>query len=282
MKPKISVNLAVHYDLNYLEKCLKSILKQDYPDFEILLVLDIDSSKMNRSDKDKAERGRSEFNQILENIAKENYRKIQIRPVFIQPCSIGVARQTGVSYSKGEIIAFIDPDIILPDEKWLEMMTAPFLNPDINVVWTLGTFHREDPAIVRYSILCSPYHEKMVPGTGCTLIRKSAIVKAGGFRDLPGGEDGDLVTRLQGRFEYMPDCLVYHYHAVTISKYLWKHYRNARKAPVLRIHNTPSSRDLFGWIKKARDDPAWLLHPFMVPMKLGALMTARLVRRIKN
>lgn len=282
MKPGVSINIAVHYDFFFLEECLKSIVIQERDDFEILLIVDIDPQGMNLTEKEKAEKGLSVFNGIIENIEKINNGKVQIRSFFIAPCSIGVARQKGVEFSSGDIVVFIDPDCILPDEKWLGRIISPFNDPDISVVWTLGAFHRNDPVIMRYSILSNPYHEKMVPGTGHTAIRKSAIIQAGGFHDLPGGEDKDLINRLSGKFIYMPNLGVYHYHALTLSKFLWKHYRNARKAPLIKIEAEPAPKDLFSWIFKSKEDPAWLLHPFIVPLKLAIIIVARAVRKIKG
>jgi len=65
-------------------------------------------------------------------------------------------------------------------------------------------------------------------GSGHTNLRKAAILDAGGFRDMPAGEDIDLTHRLVGMgyvLVYLDD-LVFHLHATTYGEYMRKYTRD--------------------------------------------------------
>ena len=161
---------------------------------------------------------------LLDSIHTQDYPDTE---VLIEPWgTIGQARQWGVDRATGDLIAFVDSDCVLPNPDWLNKMVAPFSSEGVVLTWTLGAYHDDDPWIMKYSIDSRPYLPGMIPGTGHTLIRRQAILDAGGFRDLRACEDKDLIRRLKGEFVYVPDARVYHYHATTIRQFLYKKFRN--------------------------------------------------------
>lgn len=92
---KISIIIPVYNNEKYLEKCLKSIVDQDFDDYEIICVNDgsIDNSLT-----------------ILQNYQK-HYKRIKV--INQENRGPGGARNTGINYAKGKYIVFIDSDDFL-------------------------------------------------------------------------------------------------------------------------------------------------------------------------
>lgn len=101
--PLISVIVPIYNAENSLEKCLNSILNQTYYNLQIILVDD--------GSKDAS----------LEIC--EKYRKKDSRVIVVHQDNGGAssARNTGISYSNGEFVSFIDSD------DWIESETYEYL-----------------------------------------------------------------------------------------------------------------------------------------------------------
>ena len=71
------------------------------------------------------------------------------------PLKTGEAGKTaGIKAAKGDVIALVDSDNILPDPGWFERMLAPFSDSEILAVEPIEyTCRREDPALTRYFAL---------------------------------------------------------------------------------------------------------------------------------
>ena len=82
-------------------------------------------------------------------------REYGVETVTDNPLKTGEAGKTaGIKAAKGDVIALIDSDNILPDSHWFERMLAPFADPDILATEPLEyTCRREDPPLTRYFAL---------------------------------------------------------------------------------------------------------------------------------
>lgn len=89
---KISVVLPIYNVIEYLDDCVKSILAQSYPTFELILVDD----------------GSTDGSQTL----CDQYKQIDERITVIHQKNGGLsaARNTGIRYAHGQYITFIDSD----------------------------------------------------------------------------------------------------------------------------------------------------------------------------
>ena len=229
--------------------------------------------------------------ELLEQLKRQT---VECEILLMGGRGIGQARRRGVEQAKCDIIAFIDSDCLLPSDTWIEQMLAPFADPEVTITHTLGTFLPEDPMVMRYAVLSRPYTEGMAPGTGHTLVRKSAILEAGNFSDVPGCEDRLLFDKMDGKFVFMPGLEVRHFHAVTIGGFLTKQlrcklhcdqiakdnphyfyndyqarqYRNAQ----IRYNTTRFFRVFLG-----KEDTAWLLWPIMA---VGQLFITRFWHKV--
>lgn len=91
-QPLISVIVPVYNVEKYLRRCLRSIYEQTYKNIEIVLVDD----------------GSTDVSlQLLEEYAKKDSRAKIIRQ---KNMGLSAARNTGIRYSKGEYLTFIDSD----------------------------------------------------------------------------------------------------------------------------------------------------------------------------
>lgn len=82
-------------------------------------------------------------------------RRMGVDRVVGNPLKTGEAGKTaGIQAATGELIALVDSDNILPDERWLEQMIAPFRDADIVASEPIEyTSRRGDPALTRYFAL---------------------------------------------------------------------------------------------------------------------------------
>ena len=90
--PLISVIVPVYNAQDYLERCLRSLADQDYPDFEVLLV---DDGSTDRS------------GGICEDWSGKDPRFIACRK---ENGGVSDARNYGLDSCSGEYIAFVDAD----------------------------------------------------------------------------------------------------------------------------------------------------------------------------
>ncbi|MFA4870846.1 MAG: glycosyltransferase family 2 protein [Pedobacter sp.] len=218
----ISVVVLTKNSKRHLIECIESILKQDYK-FDVI-VIDA-SSNDGTTDILYEYKNGTEIPFTIENV-----------PEFV---TIGKARSIGLEKATGNIIAWIDSDVELPDEKWLGNMVKEFDDMGVGGVVTLAKCRDSDPAILKkihgrfeYSNRIIDINNYFVVGTGSTLIRKDLINKVGGFRDVWSMEDVAVtrsIMELGYKFVYRSDQKVYHYYVDSYWGYLRKRERAFRK-----------------------------------------------------
>ena len=99
-KNLVSVIMPFYKNLSLLKKSLKSVLKQSYNNFEIIIINDNPKKNLNLALK----------SMLI------NSKKIKIINNKIN-CGAGLSRNKGIKYSKGEYIAFLDSDDIWNKKK---------------------------------------------------------------------------------------------------------------------------------------------------------------------
>ena len=108
--PKISVIVPVYNVENYLRECVESILKQEYIDFELLLIDDgsTDSS-----------------GEICDEYIKKDSR---VKVYHTLNHGVSSARNLGIERSKAPWICFVDSDDLI-DKKYLSVFRVDELLP---------------------------------------------------------------------------------------------------------------------------------------------------------
>jgi glycosyltransferase involved in cell wall biosynthesis/SAM-dependent methyltransferase len=110
--PSVSVVICTYNRAKYLERCIKSLKEQTYPNFEMIVV--------NGPSTD-------ETAQVL-----DKYQEIQVvRQEELNGLSF--ARNLGIAAANGEIIAFIDDDAVA-DENWIEYLVAGYTDDSVGGV----------------------------------------------------------------------------------------------------------------------------------------------------
>jgi glycosyltransferase EpsJ len=102
--PKFSVVIPVYNAEMYLDRCLHSLLIQNYDDYEIILIDDGSTDKSG---------------QICDLYAKENSN---IRVIHGENEGLGIARNKGMRKSRGEYIVFVDNDDYV-EENYFEILS---------------------------------------------------------------------------------------------------------------------------------------------------------------
>lgn len=100
----VSVVICTYNRAKYLDKCILSLKKQTYPNFEIIVV--------NGPSKDETDQILNEYPEI-----------ILIKQTELNGLSF--ARNLGIERSNGEILAFIDDDAIA-DENWIKYLVEGY------------------------------------------------------------------------------------------------------------------------------------------------------------
>ena len=82
-------------------------------------------------------------------------KKFAVDTITSNPLKTGEAgKAAGIKAAKGDIIALVDSDNILPDPEWLKRMIEPFSDPEILASEPIEyTLRKEDPALTRYFAL---------------------------------------------------------------------------------------------------------------------------------
>ncbi len=183
---KISVVVPAHNEEKCIRDVISAVLRQDYPDFEMIVV--------DNASKDHTYEYAKEF---PITVAKEERKGTQW------------ARECGRNLAKGEIIAYLDSDCI-PDKDWLSKASKIF--DDEKVVAVTGPYDYYDSS---FSFrLISLWIQKYIYSVnnvilqffkkGAVLIGGNMLIRASSLRDIGGldtsivfyGDDTDTAKRL--------------------------------------------------------------------------------------
>ena len=118
MNPKLSVIIPVYKVEDYLERCVKSVVSQDYRDLEVILV--DDGSPDNCP-------------QICDKLAKTDDRIVVIHK---SNGGLSSARNAGIEQSRGEYLAFLDSD-----DQWAEGKLKQLMESVIAAKVDMVMFH---------------------------------------------------------------------------------------------------------------------------------------------
>ena len=121
MQEKISIIVPVYNVENYLERCVESILKQTYTNFELLLINDGSTDQSG---------------DLCDQLVSKNEN---IKVFHLENAGVSNARNVGIQNSTGEWITFIDSDdFITPD--YLETLISA-VKSDISVGFSVARLH---------------------------------------------------------------------------------------------------------------------------------------------
>lgn len=168
-----------------------------------------------------------------------------------------VARNAGIKASSGEIIAFTDADC-RPADGWLEAILSPFCDPNVSGV--KGAYLTSQTDVwARLAQLEFEERYECISGADIDFIdtysgafRRIDLLAVGGFDpSFPkaDNEDVDLSIRIKargGRFEFVPNALVWHFHREGLWNYLYlKISRGYWRMKVYKNHPKKAGREVY-------------------------------------
>ena len=121
MQEKISIIVPVYNVENYLERCVESILKQTYTNFELLLVNDGSTDQSG---------------DLCDQLAFKNEN---IKVFHLEKAGVSNARNVGIQNSTGEWITFVDSDDFITTD-YLETLISA-VRSDISVGFSVARLH---------------------------------------------------------------------------------------------------------------------------------------------
>lgn len=216
----ISIVIPVYNAEKTMANCLDSLVKVDYPAYEIIVVDDGSTDNTSRI------------------VAKYNV-------VYIKQKKSGAAaaRNIGINKAKGDVIYFVDSDCIVPQEN-LRILEKHFKNT--NIVGVGGTYRSLNlESLTSRFIDCEisyrhSYHKLVRTfGTYNAAFRKDTLEKKEGFDTSfrwASGEDFDLCFRLKRsgfKLVFDSNFYVWHHHPSTV----WQYIKQQLKRGFTRTRN---------------------------------------------
>jgi glycosyltransferase involved in cell wall biosynthesis len=160
----------------FLAEAIESVLVQNQPDIEILVVDD--------GSTDATAAVAEKFGNAVRLIRQPNR-------------GVSAARNHGIRLAQAEVLAFLDADDLFTPDKFALQLPRLRNNPATDVVLgQMRNFQMPDSGESESQIPTNPSDETLYLGFPCWLIRKSAFEKVGLLaEDLRVAEDWDWLTR---------------------------------------------------------------------------------------
>ena len=212
MRPKISVILPTYRRETLLCQTISEVLKQKYPDFELIV---LDQSLSHEA--------------ITETFLKKHHNSF--RYYHLEKPHVVAACNKAVEYAEGEILLFIDDDISIPDNKLLERharnyedsMIGGVAGKILDAANPIESTYNSNSFNWKWGFLQTSCDHNIrtetVTAQGANMsFRKSAVLEVGGFDENYDGNafrwETDFCYRLK-KAGYItlfdPDALVLHH-----------------------------------------------------------------------
>lgn len=209
---KISVVIPTYNEEKHIKDCIESLLRQSYPNFEIIVV---DDGSIDKTV------------QILNDFASRQ-KIILLKQNHLGPAH---ARNLGVDFSGGEILVFVDADMIF-EEDFLKDLVNPIVNHK-----SKGTFSQDeyvanwDSKIAKFwQYNRGIYTDKMIEkeyrnsAPVFRAILKKEFTKMNGFDDIGYTDDWSLSEKLGYKSTLCTGAKYYHFNPDTYVE-VWKQAR---------------------------------------------------------
>lgn len=207
--PKVSVVVCSYNGGRTLEACLQSLMEIDYPDYEVILVIDGSTD------------GSAEIASRFPKVRKHHQENR----------GLSVARNVGAELATGEIVAYTDDDCEV-DVHWLLYLVRAMLDQQVEGIGGPNITPRDDGWVAKCvaaspgnpsHVLLDDQHAEHVPGCNMAF-RRSVLLGLGGFdpQFRAAGDDVDICWRLIDAglsIGYAPGAMVWHRRRATVKAY---------------------------------------------------------------
>ena len=185
IKDRVSIIIPTYGRAELLERAIYSVLKQTYQDIEVVVVDDngVDTEKQ------------IETELRIKKIPNVKYIKLE------NNLGAGLARNTGVNYSTGEYISFLDDDDVYYTNKIeAQLNSVHACNADVCLcdmqMINHGVIHFGEEYSYAAGTTLQEFLECGVAFTPMIFVRKEKFLEAGGFLDTPKFQDHTLMLNL--------------------------------------------------------------------------------------
>ncbi len=218
---KYSVIVPVYNRPNEVEELLDSLNRQEFRDFEILIIEDGSSS-------------------TCEDVVKKYSDALDIKYFYKENSGPGASRNYGMDRAGGEYLIFFDSDCLIPPGYFTSVEEFLSVNP-------LDTFGGPDSAHESFSDTQKAINyamtsfittggirgkkkqlDKFQPRSFNMGIRKAVYEQVGGFSTIHPGEDPDLSYRIMKagfKVGLIPDAPVFHKRRIDFKKFIKQVYK---------------------------------------------------------
>ena len=187
----ISIIVPVYNIQSDLARCMESLLRQSYADFEVLLVDDGSDDESNKVCREYAERDK------------------RISVISLEHTGVGGARNAGLKQAKGEYITFVDGDDVVHN-RYLETLLALLTRTESDVAICTyriihGEPHPDDDAAVAIDDSCNILlRDKLIENifdgyvfrTVTAKLYKKAVIGSAEFDKFDFAEDMEFNSRV--------------------------------------------------------------------------------------
>ncbi|MCX6349183.1 MAG: glycosyltransferase [Candidatus Aureabacteria bacterium] len=211
--PRVTVMIPVRNSPKFLADCLDSLLPQDYPDYEVIVIDDGSS----------------------DNTA-EVAKRYPVRLISSPRLGISSARNQAIRAARGEIVMTTDADLIVPRDL-IRRLVAPLQDPGVGVTLAWWGIRNRENMVAALIYRVYEYIVRNITDADffwgyCVAFRKSLVDEVGYFDEtIPFVEDLDFayrVIRTGRRIRLLKDVRVLHYFRDSLSIHLKRHYKTAR------------------------------------------------------
>lgn len=238
----ISVVIPTYNSKDRLKNTVKSLCKQTYPkeQYEVIIVDDGSTD------------GTGEWVGL-----QQNKSSCILRYFFQKNKGPASARNIGVRYSRGSVVAFIDSDCIA-SPTWIAEIAKGYDNERIAGV---GGRIKASPTASRVSRYCAYVNMNDSPFidtngivyliTSNASFKKVNLDKVGGFDErynFPGGEDVDLCRRIRRQgyiFKYNRDAVVYNPHKERLSGFIMTYFNYGKGEAFLHAYSSTNQHAIY-------------------------------------
>ncbi len=212
--PRVSVVVPTYNAESTIEPLIQSLLRLDYPDYEVIVVND--GSK---------------------DATKAIVEKSAVKRIDHPKRGASAARDAGLRAATGDIVAYVDSDVTVTPE-WLRLLVVPFQDPSIGATTGRTVFQRNGACtswlrsmdIERRNARRHEY-TRLANGPN-SAFRRSLLLEVGGFDpQWFHAEDTEVSYRVWEKgykIRYVPDAVVNHVAEDDWRDYLRKRYRDAK------------------------------------------------------
>ena len=261
---KVSVVIPAYNASKTIDLCLSSILKQDFPDYEVIVVDDGSTDD-----------------------TREKVKKYPVRLVGKPHGGTPAARNAGFKASKGDILIFVDSDCVAK-KNLIAKLVEPLKDPKIGVTqawWEVANKGKLVPALVfkTYEYFTRNLEYPDFLWFYCFAIKRELLQKSGMF-DVVGWriEDVDFsykVIREGYKIYLMKEVRVGHFFRETLLAHFKVHIENARER-FMWVNKTKKFTDQRANIAeylKLGLHASMLLSVFFIPLSLTPFLVLLLL-----